>query len=199
MPQPISCDGCGRSFSAPKYRRSHLSQTTDPQCQAERPPLLACHYPDSSPPTSPRRSPACPSPPIPPSFDSPYNTLTQQPPEPDDEDDSDRTSTVSDDSEQNLGRESDENTDNDEHGRFLSSDEVSKLQDAMWREVHIEEYPGTNAGAIHYCGIPTMKEFENTLGGPSSNPYAPFSSQTDWELAKWAKSRGPSSSAFTEL
>ncbi|KAF9782655.1 hypothetical protein BJ322DRAFT_1100637 [Thelephora terrestris] len=37
------------------------------------------------------------------------------------------------------------------------------------------------------------------LGGPSANPFAPFNNQTDWELAKWAKLRGPSSTSFTEL
>ncbi|KAF8998031.1 hypothetical protein BDQ17DRAFT_1391788 [Cyathus striatus] len=31
------------------------------------------------------------------------------------------------------------------------------------------------------------------------NPYTPFSSKLEWEIAKWAKLRGPSSTAFTEL
>ena len=31
------------------------------------------------------------------------------------------------------------------------------------------------------------------------NPYAPFTSKMDWEIARWAKLRGPSSIAFTEL
>ncbi|KAF8989290.1 hypothetical protein BDQ17DRAFT_1393312 [Cyathus striatus] len=33
----------------------------------------------------------------------------------------------------------------------------------------------------------------------SSNSWAPFTSRLDWEVAKWAKCRGPSSTAFTEL
>jgi len=45
----------------------------------------------------------------------------------------------------------------------------------------------------------TMKEYENTLGGPTPNPYSPFSSEIDWELAKWAQLRGPSATSFTEL
>ncbi|KAM6489937.1 hypothetical protein JOM56_014516 [Amanita muscaria] len=32
-----------------------------------------------------------------------------------------------------------------------------------------------------------------------TNPYAPFTSQLEWEMAMWAKLRGPSSTAFTEL
>ncbi|EAU80829.2 hypothetical protein CC1G_04939 [Coprinopsis cinerea okayama7 len=33
----------------------------------------------------------------------------------------------------------------------------------------------------------------------STNLYAPFSSKLEWEIARWAKLRGPSSTAFTEL
>ena len=69
----------------------------------------------------------------------------------------------------------------------------------MWGDVRVEAYPGKSAGAFHSQGIPTTKEFENTLGGPSPNLFAPFSSQTDWELAKWAKLQGLGSTAFTEL
>jgi hypothetical protein len=63
----------------------------------------------------------------------------------------------------------------------------------------VDVYPGPRAGAIHSRGIPTTKEFENVLGGPSANPFAPFNNQTDWELAKWAKLRGPGATSFTEL
>lgn len=31
------------------------------------------------------------------------------------------------------------------------------------------------------------------------NPWAPFSSKMDWEVARWAKLRGPGSTSFTEL
>ncbi|KAJ4471753.1 hypothetical protein C8J55DRAFT_375236, partial [Lentinula edodes] len=31
------------------------------------------------------------------------------------------------------------------------------------------------------------------------NPWAPFQSRIDWEVARWAKMRGPSSTAFSEL
>ena len=88
-----------------------------------------------------------------------------------------------------------ENAGDDEHGCFLSAEEVANLQNKTWGDV----YPGPHAGAVHSQGIPTTKEFENVLGGPSPNPFAPFNNQTDWELAKWAKLRGPGSTAFTEL
>ena len=31
------------------------------------------------------------------------------------------------------------------------------------------------------------------------NPFSPFSSKIEWEIVHWAKTRGPSSTAFTEL
>ena len=37
-----------------------------------------------------------------------------------------------------------------------------------------------------------------TLDNPD-NPFSPFSSKIDWEIAHWAKTRGPSSTSFTEL
>ncbi|KAH9975424.1 hypothetical protein BGW80DRAFT_1169067 [Lactifluus volemus] len=37
------------------------------------------------------------------------------------------------------------------------------------------------------------------LGTGLDNPYGPFISQRDWEVARWAKCQGPSSTAFTDL
>ena len=196
MPRTTSCAGCSKIFSAPKYRRSHLSQTTNPLCEPERRAFLARNLPGYTPPTSPQQ-PASPAPsPIQSSPDPQPNPLD---PEPSDLEDGDY------DIEEVLDFDSDSDSDpdlddsNDEHGRFLSTDEVTDLQGETWGEIHTKVYSGGNAGAIHSYGIPTMKELDNTLGGPPSNPYSPFSSRTDWELAKWAKLRGPSATAFTEL
>ncbi|KAJ7796041.1 hypothetical protein B0H13DRAFT_2392831 [Mycena leptocephala] len=44
------------------------------------------------------------------------------------------------------------------------------------------------------------KAYESTLKDcTSSNPYAPFTSKIDWEVAKWAKLRGAGSTAFSDL
>ncbi|KAG1853124.1 hypothetical protein F4604DRAFT_1933418 [Suillus subluteus] len=37
------------------------------------------------------------------------------------------------------------------------------------------------------------------LNGSGTNVYAPFTSKLDWEMARWAKLQGPSSTAFSEL
>ena len=44
--------------------------------------------------------------------------------------------------------------------------------------------------------------YHHVLGMPENdtpNEWAPFSSRTEWELARWAKLRGPSSTAMSEL
>ena len=224
----ISCKGCGRQFSAVKYRRSHLSQSTDPRCQAERQVFLSRRLPEyfsaasparsASPPSS-SRSASPPSSPSLPGSGGPIQAPSDHPGTPaqrlpeifEDDDlleDNDLLGLdgASDGNEnEDLGAESDidsdtnEDASDDEHGRFLSAEEVANLQGNMWGDVYMDVYPGSHAGAIHSQGIPTTKEFENVLGGPSPNPFAPFNNQTDWELAKWAKLRGPGSTSFTEL
>ena len=115
------------------------------------------------------------------------------------EDNPDESTNTDEDTDSDEDANTNRDADDDEHGCLLSLDEVADLQGEIWGEVHVEAYPGRHAGAIHSRGIPTMKDLENTLGGLTSNPYSPFNSQTDWELAKWAKLRGPGSTAFTEL
>lgn len=44
---------------------------------------------------------------------------------------------------------------------------------------------------------PSDEQYQSAVG--KSNPWAPFVSQTDWELARWAKLRGSKSTAFTDL
>ena len=39
----------------------------------------------------------------------------------------------------------------------------------------------------------------NVANAENPSPYSPFSSKLEWEVAQWAKMRGPSSTAFNEL
>jgi len=64
----------------------------------------------------------------------------------------------------------------------------------------VERYPHASAGAPHFLAIDRgndHEEYAKKIG--TSNPWAPFESEIDWKLAKWAKMRGPSSTALTEL
>lgn len=64
----------------------------------------------------------------------------------------------------------------------------------------IVPYPDAHAGMP--TDGPPAHDSNTIYGFEAGNPdniYAPFTSQMDWDVAKWAKLRGPSSTAFTEL
>ena len=65
----------------------------------------------------------------------------------------------------------------------------------------VTPYPGGMAGAVHSkANMGENQKYECQMGEESQeNFYAPFASKLDWEVAKWAKMRGPSSTSFTEL
>ena len=83
--------------------------------------------------------------------------------------------------------------------------------DALWirREAErdlarcpfVTKYPGGKAGAVHSkAGVGENEKYGQRIGEESQeNIYAPFGSQQDWEVARWAKIRGPGSNSFTEL
>jgi len=56
------------------------------------------------------------------------------------------------------------------------------------------------AGAVYtnHNGVDGNTSYTSQIGDPE-NPFSPFSSKIEWEIAHWAKTRGPSSTAFTEL
>ena len=65
----------------------------------------------------------------------------------------------------------------------------------------VMSFPSNAAGApiMNAChAIPKYQSYQRDLTD-MDNPWAPFSSQLDWEVAQWAKLRGPSATAFTEL
>lgn len=67
----------------------------------------------------------------------------------------------------------------------------------------IVEFSDQNAGAVyeraHQFGNQGYRRAVtgSSAGGP--NQYAPFLSRLDWEVARWAKMRGPGSNSLTEL
>jgi hypothetical protein len=65
--------------------------------------------------------------------------------------------------------------------------------------VIIDKFPTGNPGAP----IPDMPQhshaYESQGAMPGDSVWAPFRSQRDWEVARWAKMCGPTSSALTEL
>ena len=84
---------------------------------------------------------------------------------------------------------------------------------AAWRAIEANtacktfmvHYPSSHAGAP----IPKSKLYASTNetygsaldpnGLDAANPYAPFASKLDWEIARWAKLHDPGSTMFTDL
>jgi len=59
-------------------------------------------------------------------------------------------------------------------------------------------YPQSRVGAVVSSVRHTDMQYSTTLGS-DTNPWAPFTSEIDWKVARWAKLRGPGSTAFSEL
>lgn len=67
------------------------------------------------------------------------------------------------------------------------------------QNIFIEKFTKGQVGAtLNHQEAPKNERYSTKIDNPN-NPYAPFSSKTDWELACWAKLRGPSSTAVSDL
>jgi len=65
--------------------------------------------------------------------------------------------------------------------------------------VVIDHFPSASAGAP-IPGVPRGNPvYEPQQGADGDSIWSPFMSQCDWLFARWAKMRGPTSSAVTEL
>ena len=78
--------------------------------------------------------------------------------------------------------------------------EVETSQKSNQR-IEVVSFGGMAGKPIRMDGLTSTKRYQAEVGQDSmaNNLYAPFSSQTDWEFAKWAKLRGPTSTAVTDL
>jgi len=94
----------------------------------------------------------------------------------------------------------DDDSMDDEQGQVLTPAEKENLGDSLWVKPVISDYPRRDAGRPYtndrYSGY---QDYEDVLGGEAANPYTPFLSKLDWEFARWAKLRGPGSTAASEL
>jgi len=63
----------------------------------------------------------------------------------------------------------------------------------------VDPFSGGDAGAPITDNSPSHLDHDSTRELPPHSIWAPFHSQCDWEIARWAKTRGPTSSAVNEL
>lgn len=93
---------------------------------------------------------------------------------------------------------------NDEENGQDNTQPASRLRGGAEIELknkpYIVKFSKGKAGAVytnHDC-IDGNTAYISRISNPE-NPFSPFSSKIDWEIAHWAKTRGPSSTAFMEL
>jgi len=74
------------------------------------------------------------------------------------------------------------------------------LRERAWVAPKIVKFTNPLAGKPVRSVDSTNSAYAAQLGrGLDSNPYSPFTSKIDWEVAKWAKLQGPSSTSLAEL
>ncbi|KAL7279210.1 hypothetical protein ACG7TL_007050 [Trametes sanguinea] len=82
-------------------------------------------------------------------------------------------------------------------------EERQRAEAELRSRTHVVPYPDARAGApIAFHSLPTLsgyKLYEQLVGTTDSAPYWPFASAMDWRIAHWAKTRGPGSTALTDL
>lgn len=60
-------------------------------------------------------------------------------------------------------------------------------------------HPNSRPGAVLHHHEPNDISYCQKVSSDGSDIWAPFTSEVDWRIAKWAKLRGPGSTAFSEL
>ena len=73
-------------------------------------------------------------------------------------------------------------------------------EDAFRQHPVVEKYPDNHAGApiSNKKSVSKNESYAKAINN-KHNSWAPFSSQIDWEVARWAKLRGPGSTALSDL
>lgn len=91
--------------------------------------------------------------------------------------------------------------DMEEYGRLLTPQERQNAERNLRAQHFVNHFPSPRAGElVRNASQAGYAEYsEQLLAEEDTNPYYPFLSKVDWEFARWAKLRGPSSTATTEL
>ncbi|KAG1731873.1 hypothetical protein EDD22DRAFT_788370 [Suillus occidentalis] len=212
----VSCPGCHESFSTTGYSQ-HLAKTRQTPCRA----FLAAFRANSdsqSLPLNPTPQAGSLSPPPepedlaeqdqPPLFEGDFFGAYEEGdlewPDSGDEEDllynDEWEPPVQDNDDEQEPPVPDNGIPNDEGAEDLENHREIEQRALEQDDIVIVPYPDALAGMpiIGPCAHDSNTTYGNEAGNPD-NIYAPFTSQMDWDVAKWAKLCGPSSTAFTEL
>lgn len=100
----------------------------------------------------------------------------------------------------NVGVDPDPDADPGDDDERPSTSAQRRAHEHLWTRTFVVRFPGPHAGS------PTTQQQESTfyeqydaVNDSDDNDYYPFKSCLDWKIAKWAKMRGPGSTAVSEL
>ena len=71
-----------------------------------------------------------------------------------------------------------------------------RIKEKLRQKIYVEHF-GSRAGAI--MENENLQNYGCAAYADKENLHSPFLSELDWKVAQWAKLRGPSSAAITEL
>ncbi|KII87233.1 hypothetical protein PLICRDRAFT_30651 [Plicaturopsis crispa FD-325 SS-3] len=89
-------------------------------------------------------------------------------------------------------------TDEDTDERVRTEQRRATAEDKLRQEPIISHFPSPRAGEPLRREASTYSQYREKVY-EHNNVWAPFSSRLDWEFAQWAKTRGPGSTAVSEL
>ena len=196
--KPFSCISCGSSFKRSGDLASHLAQAV--KCcwvLKKREQIQAAEIPDYREASDQESDPPAESDP---SF--PYEDMDVLA-----DDIFDEASPNEEPSSQSAtnpvtngqARVTIEDMPDEDDPAFHDTDARSRMEDELDSEIiYYQEFP--NAGKVYRTDGEVHRAYsESKMGQHLDNPFHPFASQLDWEIARWANEDGPGQAAFTRL
>jgi hypothetical protein len=89
-------------------------------------------------------------------------------------------------------------TEDEEHTSQARQAAEERLESDPFVVRYSSRYPQSRCGAIKKSRQ-TIDEQYSSAVNKATNPWAPFASEVDWKVARWAKLRGAGSTAFSDL
>lgn len=77
----------------------------------------------------------------------------------------------------------------------------NQLRQPITVKTYTDHYPDSGAGAPDSDILEpnAFADYSAQITNSDTNPYAPFENKLNWDIARWAKLRGPGSTALNEL
>jgi len=199
--KPFSCISCGSSFKRSGDLASHLTQAA--KCHwvlKKREQIQAAEIPDYREASDQESDPPAESDPFFPYEDMDVLAEDIFDEESPNEGQSSRSATdpiTNGLGQPEAGSVTVEDIPDEDDPDFYETDARSRMEDELDSEVvYYKEF--ANAGKVYHTDGEVHRAYLK-MGQHLDNPFHPFTSQLDWEIARWANEDGPGQAAFTRL